>query len=217
MPNEIDPKISSYVVELLKREEARLLGSDKSLPALIKISRTHYGHLTSGDKGVGKTSLKKIAEYFGRTVEDVVREAETRSGAANGRQREPTYVPSRHEDREARLSNVREKLLKRYDRASVNEVIAESEFVDGLNVSELEAFDRLDDILRMRKAEAKGKLITGKQEPHPIETPTVGPASRARKSSSTPLGADHVKLAEKRAESMRDVGRAVDRAKKKAD
>jgi hypothetical protein len=41
MPNEIDPKISSYVVELLKREEARLLGSDKSLPALIKISRTH--------------------------------------------------------------------------------------------------------------------------------------------------------------------------------
>ena len=38
------------------------------------------------------------------------------------------------------------------------ESIAESEFVDGLNVSELEAFDRLDEVLRMGKAESKGKL-----------------------------------------------------------
>jgi hypothetical protein len=138
-------------------------------------------------------------------------------GVRNPPASERTYTPARQEEREARLSNVRRALLKKYPQPDVDAAIGGSEFLDGLNCSELEAYQRLEGIIQLIRAAANGKLISAPQPPHPKEPPRVGPATRERKSSRTSLGADDIKLAEKRAESMRDTGRGLDRAKKKGD
>lgn len=78
---------------------------------------------------------------------------------------ERTYTPERQEFREARLSNVRAALLKKYPQAEVDEAIGGSEFLDGLNCSELEAYQRIEELIRMRKAESNGKLVIAKANP----------------------------------------------------
>ena len=88
MPNEIDPKVSTYLIGLLEAENTKLLGSGKALADLIGISRPHFGHILEGEKGVGVQSLKKIAAYFRRTPQDIV-------AAAHSQGSSPADAPTR--------------------------------------------------------------------------------------------------------------------------
>lgn len=85
-----------------------------------------------------------------------------------------TYTSARLESREARLSSVREALLKKYPQTEVAEAIGESEFLDGLNGSELEVYQALEEVILLKRKAIAGTLITIPQPDHPKVPPPVG-------------------------------------------
>jgi hypothetical protein len=93
-------------------------------------------------------------------------------------------VPSQEERRSGSLARVREQLYKRYAKPDVDEAIGGSDFIDAENLDELEAFQALDDILRMQHAEPKGKL---QRAPKEAFDPDV-PQRRGPSASSVPPG-----------------------------
>ncbi len=213
MSREVSPALSAHIVALLKVERPRFKSQNKMAEA-IGIPGGSLSNVMAQKKGIGDDILEKIEAFLGRTRGQLEAEANSSVPVKSAR----VFVPDRDERRAGSLAKVRDKLYKRYDKARVDEKIATSEFIDAASIDELEAFETLDDLLRMERAEDKGRLVGRAPVPeHPATPPRVGPPS-SRPSRIPPekrkLHSDHpAKLPERES----DAPPRAERAGKKRD
>lgn len=182
----LSPEQNQFARAQLRALIQRKWGGDQSLAATaLGVSQPTVSEFLSGAKGIGPKLLSGVMKVDPRVAGVIiggVQAVDTPEVVAPSAPAaaERVYVSERQEQREAKLSNVRDSLYKRYDRAAVNEAIL-SEFADGLQgASELEARDRLEEILRLEPATAKGKLQDAQQEPFDPGKPERPPGIKKR-------------------------------------
>lgn len=195
----MSPERTAYAREQFRLfVQRRFEGDQSAAGAALGVSQATISSVISGAKGIGSKLLSGIAKIDPQTAgamlagqsPPVIGRIFTPKGVVgpygaiprepplllqDGKSAAPERfaVTERQEQRErGLLSNVRKSLLKRYTPELVDAVVAGSEFIDAQSINELEAFDALEEQIKLVLGKAK---LPEKPPPlHPKKPPKPG-------------------------------------------
>lgn len=194
----MSPERTTYAREQFRLfVQRRFEGDQSAAGAALGVSQATVSSVISGAKGIGSKLLSGVAKIDPETAgamlagqsppitgriftpkgvvgpHGAIRRQPLLLTDGKAQAAERSTVTDRQEQRErGLLSNVRKSLLKRYTPELVDAVVAGSEFIDAQGINELEAFDALEEQIKL--VLGKTKLPEKPPPPHPKKPPKVG-------------------------------------------
>lgn len=169
VPEEVRIAIAQKISELLdeRRPDGKKVITQAALGTKLRVSQEAARRAREPD-GVTPAIVDGMAKAFSFSVGS--------NRASDSAAPTRIYQDDRQEQHGSGISKARDRLYRRYPgrKLEIDALIGGSKFIGMQNASEADVYEALDDILRMGKADSKGKLQHAPIAPHPKKPPKVG-------------------------------------------